>query len=116
MSHNKRAGQTDWEIQEDQSFINTQHQKLTDLIAQAVAAVMMIQQADNESAADDFSNSTNLINSVTRTEVESALQLTYWKADKIDLFDPYLNKSHEEGEIITVEKNIYYQSVVLFIE
>ena len=43
-------------------------------------------------------------------------QLNYWKADEIGLLNPHLNKSHGEGEIITVGKDVYYQSVMLFIE
>ena len=36
--------------------------------------------------------------------------------NEISLFDPHLNKFHRDSEIITVEKNIYYWSVMLFIE
>ena len=36
--------------------------------------------------------------------------------NEIDLFNSHLNKFHEEGKIVTVRKNIYYQSVMLFIE
>ena len=43
-------------------------------------------------------------------------QLIHWKADKIELFDSHLNKSHEDSEIVTVSKNVYYWSVMLFIE
>ena len=76
---------------------------------------MIIQQASNNknrnSTAEDVSN---LINSVNSSVI--LLQLTHWKMNKISLFNPYLNKSYEEGEIITVEKNVYYQSVMLFIK
>ena len=35
-------------------------------------------------------------------------QLTHWKANKISLFNSHLNKSYKEGEIVTVEKDVYY--------
>ena len=44
------------------------------------------------------------------------LQSTHWKVNEIDPFNSHLNKSYEEGEIVTVEKNVYYWSVMLFIE
>ena len=67
MTVNKKADQIDQEIQKDQSFINTQQQKLTDLIAQVIAAAMIVQQVSNterasnneNSTAEGFSNSTN---------------------------------------------------------
>ena len=63
---------------------------------------------NNSSTAEGFSNSINI--SVILS------QLTHWKADEIDLFNPHLDKSHEEGEIVTVSKDVYYWSVMLFIE
>ena len=124
MTSNERAGQTDQETtKEDQSFTVTQHQKLEDLIAQAVAAAMMIQQVSNAEKADSNENKNNiaedLSNSTNSTDLTMPVtlsQLTHWKADKISLFNSHLNKSHEEGEIVTVRKDIYYWSVMLFIE
>ena len=34
----------------------------------------------------------------------------------LDYFDPHLDKSHGEGRIITVGKDIYYRSAILFVE
>ena len=39
-----------------------------------------------------------------------------WNATELGYFDPYLDKSYGEGEIITVKKNMYYRSVILFVE
>ena len=39
-----------------------------------------------------------------------------WNPSDLKYFDSYLNKSYEEGEIVTVSKNIYFRSVILFIE
>ena len=121
MSSNERAGQTDQETQEDQSFINTQWQKLTDLIAQVIATAMIVQQVNNaertdnnkSSTAEGFSNSTNFTDSTTPVILS---QLTHWKVNKITLFNSHLNKSHKDSKIVTVSKDIYYQSVMLFIE
>ena len=125
MSNNERAGQADQEAQKDQGFINTQQHKLTDLIAQAVTAAMVVQWVSNaeetsnnegnnrSSTAEVFSNSTNL----TDLTISVILpQLTHWKADEISLFDSHLNKSYKDSEIVTVSKDVYYWSVMLFIE
>ena len=34
----------------------------------------------------------------------------------MNYFDLFLNKSYEEGEIVTVEKDVYYRSVILFVK
>ena len=39
-----------------------------------------------------------------------------WNAADLGFFDPHLDKSYGEGEIVTVGKDIYYRSVILFIE
>ena len=82
---------------------------------------MIIQQVSNTERADNNENSTvedfsNFTNSTDFTMSVVLLQSTHWKMNKISLFNPHLNKSYEEGEIVTVEKNIYYQSIMLFIE
>ena len=81
---------------------------------------MVVQRAanngDNNGAAGGSSNLTNPINLSTMPTAVPALQSTHWKADEIGLFDPHLHKSHGDGEIITVGKDVYYRSVMLFIE
>ena len=39
-----------------------------------------------------------------------------WNPADLGYFDPHLDKSYGEGEIVTVGKDIYYRSVILFIE
>ena len=62
---------------------------------------------------NSFSNKNNTDSTVS---VSSVSILSHWKADEIRLFDSYLDKSHEEEEVVTVSKKIYYWSVILFIK
>ena len=39
-----------------------------------------------------------------------------WNAAELGYFDPHLDKSYGEGEIVTVGKDVYYRSVILFVE
>ena len=39
-----------------------------------------------------------------------------WNATDLGYFDPHLDKSYGEGEIVTVGKDLYFRSVILFIE
>lgn len=39
-----------------------------------------------------------------------------WNATEIGYFDPHLDKSYGDGEIVTVGKDVYYRSVLLFVE
>lgn len=39
-----------------------------------------------------------------------------WNPSDLRYFDPHLDKSYGEGEIVTVGKDIYYRNVILFIE
>ena len=81
---------------------------------------MIVQQTSNNEdnnrndTAENFSNLTNSINFSTLCVI--LLQSTHWKVNEISLFNPHLNKFYKEGEIITVEKDVYYQSVMLFIK
>lgn len=40
----------------------------------------------------------------------------WWNQADLGYFDPYLNRAHGEGEIVLVEKNMYYRNIVLFIQ
>ena len=83
-----------------------------------VQQISNAERADNNrnSTAEDFSNSTNSINFINFTTLIVLSQSTHWKVNKISLFDPHLNKSHEDSEIVTVSKDVYYWSVMLFIK
>ncbi len=37
-----------------------------------------------------------------------------WNQTDLAYFDPHLDKAHGEGEIVLVEKDIYYRNIVLF--
>ena len=39
-----------------------------------------------------------------------------WNQAGLSYFDPHLDKAHGEGEIVSVRKDIYYRSVVLFVQ
>ena len=39
-----------------------------------------------------------------------------WNSSDLGYFDPHLDKSYGEGEIVTVGKDTYFRSVILFIE
>lgn len=39
-----------------------------------------------------------------------------WNAADLGYFDPHLDKSYGEGEIVTVGKNVYYRSPILFVK
>ena len=110
MVSNERAGRTGQGTQEDHGFTNTQRQELTDLIAQAVTAAMVI-QAGNNGNGTTGATPTNPMPTPT-TPAPS----THWRADEIGLFNPHLDKSHGDSEIATVGKDVYYCSIMLFIE
>lgn len=48
----------------------------------------------------------------------SLLKTTTKRGNQANLgyFNPYLNKAYEEGGIVSVEKNIYYRNVILFVQ
>ena len=46
--------------------------------------------------------------------IESAFDR--WNPSNLSYFDLYLDKSYGESEIVIVEKNTYFRSVILFIE
>lgn len=39
-----------------------------------------------------------------------------WNQADFGYFDPYLNKTHGKGKIVSVGKDIYYKNVVLFVQ
>lgn len=39
-----------------------------------------------------------------------------WNQSDLDYFNPYFDRSHSNGEIVLVGKDIYYKNVVLFIQ
>ena len=39
-----------------------------------------------------------------------------WKAEELGFFDPYLTSSLGLGDVVTVGKELYYRSVILFID
>ena len=39
-----------------------------------------------------------------------------WNQSDLNYFNPHLDQAHGEGEIILVEKDIYYRNVVLFVQ
>lgn len=38
-----------------------------------------------------------------------------WNQADLGYFDPHLDKAHGEGEIVSVEKDVYYRNVVFFV-
>ena len=56
------------------------------------------------------------LGSATVESVEASSSNSKWNATELSYFDPYLNKSYEDSEIITIGKNVYYRSVILFIK
>ena len=114
MADNERAGRTGQGTREDQGFTNAQRQELSNLIAQAVTAAMVVQvAAGNNGNGTTGAAPTNPTPTPTPTTPAPS---THWRADEIGLFDPHLDKSHGDGEIVTVGKDVYYRSVMLFIE
>ncbi len=39
-----------------------------------------------------------------------------WNQADLGYFDPHLDRVHEEGEIVSVGKDVYYRNVVLFVQ
>ena len=39
-----------------------------------------------------------------------------WNSADLGYFDPHLEKSYSEGEIVTVGKDLYFRSIILFVE
>ena len=39
-----------------------------------------------------------------------------WNQANLGYFEPHLNRAHGEGEIVSVEKDVYYRNVVLFVQ
>lgn len=113
MADKERAGRTGQGAQENQGFTNAQRRELSDLIAQAVTAAMVVQVA----AGNNGNGATGAApTNPTPTPILPTPPSTHWRADEIGLFDPHLDKSHGDGEIATVGKDVYYRSVMLFIE
>lgn len=48
--------------------------------------------------------------SLSKTSIEK------WNQIDLSYFKPHLDKAHKEGEIVLVEKDVYYQNVVLFLQ
>ena len=65
MVSNERADWTGQRTQEDHDFINTQQQKLTNLIAQVIAAAIVSQQADNIENNDENTVNESINSSTT---------------------------------------------------
>lgn len=49
-------------------------------------------------------------NSLSRVSTER------WNQANLGYFDLYLDKAHGEGEIVLIEKDVYYRIVVLFMQ
>ena len=49
-------------------------------------------------------------NSLPKTTTER------WNQADLGYFDPHLDKAYEEGEIVSVGKDVYYRNVVLFVQ
>ena len=56
------------------------------------------------------------LGSATVEVVGASSSNSRWNAIELGYFNSYLNKFYEESEIITMEKNVYYRSVILFVE
>ena len=39
-----------------------------------------------------------------------------WNAVELGYFDSHLDKSYEDNKIVTMGKNVYYRSVILFVD
>lgn len=39
-----------------------------------------------------------------------------WNQANLGYFDLYLDKAHEEGEIVSIRKDVYYKNMVLFVQ
>ena len=94
------------------SFSTAQRQELNDIIGQAIVAALEANAAvrggtNNNGSGNNGGSAGNGKNGATMA-VPQASTSTHWRADEIGLFDPHLDKSHEDGEIITVGKDVYY--------
>ena len=54
--------------------------------------------------------------SITVKAVATPSSNSKWNTIELGYFDPHLNKSYDKGEIITIKKDIYYRSVILFVK
>ena len=51
------------------------------------------------------------------TPLDNSTKMTErWNQADLGYFDPYLDKAHGEGEIVSVRKDVYYKNVVLFVQ
>lgn len=39
-----------------------------------------------------------------------------WNQADLGYFDPYLNRAHGEGEVVSVGKDVYYRNIVFFVQ
>lgn len=39
-----------------------------------------------------------------------------WNQTKLGYFDPHFDRAHGKGEVVSVEKEVYYRNVVLFMQ
>ena len=106
--------------EQNSSFFTAQWQELNNIIRQAIAAALIANQLVSSWGGSNGNNRLNSSDNGNNTgptvSVPSVSTSSHWKADEVGLFDPHLDKSHEEGEVVTVSKEIYYWSVMLFIE
>ena len=102
MTDNERAGQKEQE-REDQSFIRAQQQKLTELIAQTLAA--------QKSAACEQSSAKPWEEQGSSSESEGVNEHITFQAKDIDYFDPQVNATEK---VIVKDWNIIYWNIFSF--
>ena len=83
------------------------------LIDQTVQAAIRVLRANDEFW--ESSKEREEFKSFEDSDIDDA-EAKRWNTANIEYFDSYLNKSYEEDEIVTIEKNIYYRNVMLFVK
>lgn len=49
-------------------------------------------------------------------QVETPSKNKRWNQAKLEYFDPHLNRTHKDREVVLVGKEVYYKNVVLFVQ
>ena len=95
----------------ESAIISTMQQ----MINQAVQTVIRALRVDSDFR--ELSSEREEQESQEDSDIEDAeAETKRWNIADVEYFDSYLNKSYDEDEIVTVEKNIYYRNVMLFVK
>lgn len=61
-------------------------------------------------------NAVSSSQSTSATDLTSNTSQKRWNQTELGYFDLYFNKVHGEGDVVLIEKDVYYKNMVLFVQ